>query len=586
MNLETLLIPIKFDTDGFKASSGEIKSEADTSLASIGKGMTNVGMSMTAAITAPIVGGLTAAVWSTQEWANKVDGLGDVLGTTADDSATLVYAIENIGGNAEALTGQMAYLTKGLVDSNGGLGKTGETLASLGIAFQDANGNMLPTTDILTAVATKVSELPDGLEKTRLMTELFGKSGKDLSDTMNALANDGFENAKIKAGELGLLMGDEGVNSSIEFGKATQDLKASFEGLGIQVTTALLPVITPLIEKITELVSWFTNLDPGVQRIILGVLGFAAILPPLITVIGTVITTISTLGTIFTAVSGVIGVVSAPVLIVIAAIAAAVALLYIGWKNNWFGIRDTLDAVIKFMKSLVDAFLKVLKGDWSGAGETLKAGWSAIWDLVTARFNSAVSSITGALSGFTSWVKNTWSSFVDVIKNFWSDAWDSIKAYADNAWNSLKGSISNLVNNIKKFFTNINWKQVGKDIVEGIGNGISSMINWIKNKALEIAQSVSETITGFFENSSPSKRMYREGINVAKGLFNGLDAEYEKQISKFNSSLTLDTKVFAPAQQTQDNTALLSALGSMQGTQIDYRRMGREFRDAVLMATG
>lgn len=65
------------------------------------------------AVTGAIVGSITAAA----EWAGQLNDLGDTLGTTADESAGLTLAISRVGGNVDAVAGQMVKLTKNLVDS-------------------------------------------------------------------------------------------------------------------------------------------------------------------------------------------------------------------------------------------------------------------------------------------------------------------------------------------------------------------------------------------------------------------------------------------------------------------------------------
>ena len=129
---------------------------------------------------------MVASIARTVEWGDQLDSLGDVLGTNANESAALAVAIRGVGGDVDGITGQMAKLVNGLEDGNGKLSTSGKAMADLGIAFRGANGEMLPATELLTSVADKLATMPDGLDKTRIMTELFGKSGKDLSDTMNS----------------------------------------------------------------------------------------------------------------------------------------------------------------------------------------------------------------------------------------------------------------------------------------------------------------------------------------------------------------------------------------------------------------
>lgn len=214
---------------------------------------------------------MVASIDQTVKWGDQLDSLGDVLGTNADESAALAVAIRGVGGDVDGITGQMAKLVNGLEDGNGKLSTSGKALTDLGIAFKDTNGQLLPATELLTSVADKLAAMPDGLEKTRLMTELFGKSGKDLSDTMNALANGGLDQAAQKAKDFGLAIGEEGVAKSIAFKKGIADVQMMGQGLAVTFGSELLPILTPLLQKFVEFAQKHM---PDIKQAIKGVVDF------------------------------------------------------------------------------------------------------------------------------------------------------------------------------------------------------------------------------------------------------------------------------------------------------------------------
>jgi hypothetical protein len=232
-----------------------------------------------------VVSAVTGATFATINWAEKLDSVGDVLGTTTEESAALAVAAQHIGGNVEQLSSQIAIMTRGLFDAKGEIGPTGKVLEQLGVTFQDANGKILPTTDILQAVADKLGVMPDGLEKTQLMMDVFGKSGKDMSDMMGVLANGGMEAMNQKAKDMGLSMSDDAVNGAIELNRAFKDLKMMGQGLFVTLGTELLPIIRPLIEdfsewamgaipKVRDGISSVTPLFQGLVGIIKDIIGF------------------------------------------------------------------------------------------------------------------------------------------------------------------------------------------------------------------------------------------------------------------------------------------------------------------------
>lgn len=217
-----------------------------TASAALGKAL-KVGALAAATAIGSLSAAMVGAIKSASDWAEKLDAVGDVLGTTARESAALTVAVEGVGVPVEDVTRAMARLANGLKNTEGEAGPVTDALRRLGVKFQDANGNILPTTKILEAVATKLAAMPDGLEKTNLMMDLFGRSGAELSDVMTALASGGLEAAAQKAERLGLVMSDDAVEGAIKFNRSLNDLKMALRGVAVQVGVHVLPVVEKFV---------------------------------------------------------------------------------------------------------------------------------------------------------------------------------------------------------------------------------------------------------------------------------------------------------------------------------------------------
>lgn len=75
---------------------------------------------------------------------------------------------------------------------------------------------------------------------------------------------------------------------------------------------------------------------------------------------------------------------------------------------------------------------------------------------------------------------------------------------------SLITGFGQLLQNIKKAVKDVNWLQVGKDIIQGLINGIGAMAGALWEAAQNIAKSALNAIKGFFGIKSPSRRMRDE----------------------------------------------------------------------------
>lgn len=78
-------------------------------------------------------------------------------------------------------------------------------------------------------------------------------------------------------------------------------------------------------------------------------------------------------------------------------------------------------------------------------------------------------------------------------------------------------------------------EQIGKDAGNGLLNGLSSTSESIRKKALEIAESVSKTISGALKIKSPSRVTMGFGVNINEGLIKGIEQSQNKLQNAMNS---------------------------------------------------
>jgi phage-related protein len=122
-------------------------------------------------------------------------------------------------------------------------------------------------------------------------------------------------------------------------------------------------------------------------------------------------------------------------------------------------------------------------------------------------------------------VKN-WDTVTKVVK----EVWEAIKNFASDAWEALKafGSrVAGFVNSVKNAFNAIPGAmlQVGRDIVEGLWDGMKNMLGWLQNKVSGLFSSVINTAKRAFGIKSPSKVFAGIGKNIATGLWTGVKGQ-------------------------------------------------------------
>jgi hypothetical protein len=151
------------------------------------------------------------------------------------------------------------------------------------------------------------------------------------------------------------------VDPFIQMGNAIGDVKES-------IGSALLPIITPLIAKITRLAEWLQTINPSILKWGAGILAAATALG---LIGGPLLIFLSFMPKIIMGLKGMAmatlsfnkAILANPVVLVFAAVAGALAIFVTMWSQNMFGIRDKARvAFVAVGDFLVSAINKMISG--------------------------------------------------------------------------------------------------------------------------------------------------------------------------------------------------------------------------------
>lgn len=281
-------------------------------------------------------------------------------------------------------------------------------------------------------------------------------------------------------------------------------LKAQWQDSLVLLGQNLLPIALKVVSAFNGLLEAFNKLGPTQQKIVLGFLGFLALLGPVLSVVGTLITTVSgivgaistlsglgiSLGAIGTVITGTlipaigaVVVAAGPVLLVIAAIAAVVYLLYLAWKNNFLGIQDIVRNFIARLKGILEVFVSIRQG----AIKLFEDGSGALLDLAVA-------------FGFPEEAAQEFLAKIYTIVDKFREIFSRAREFIVNA------------------FTKTDWGQLGKFIVFGIANGLLLGIPGLVLAAAKAVEAVLKTFDDKLDMHSPSKVMEKRGVWSALGF--------------------------------------------------------------------
>lgn len=252
--------------------------------------------------------------------------------------------------------------------------------------------------------------------------------------------------------------------------------------------------------KIKDAFDWLVNTFNSVKTAIENDKGilvalFAAIAVSILTVVvPAVITLLSTM---------------LPIIATFAAVAAVAYLVYSAWTQNWGGIRDKLTAFWEWLKAFIA---------W------IKPAWDALWAGIVVVFNFVWAQIKTLWEAFSLLFQGDFYGFGEKLREGWDRAWQAITAILKTAWEGIKTIVKNLIQNVIDFFKNVDWGQVGKNIILGIANGILNGISAIVDAARKAAKAALDAAKGFLGIKSPSEVFQNIiGKNMALGLVAGFE---------------------------------------------------------------
>ncbi len=200
-----------------------------------------------------LIGGLFVGVSVVKfigELKRAVDGMDEAYksaqaaGTSVENFSALTYAAGQSGAGPEVLSKSLVNLAVNLSDAKNGTGEAVDAFAKLNLdphKFTDSS-------DALLKIADQFKDMPDGINKTALAADLFGKKiGPQLIPFLNQ-GSAGIERLKEEAAALGVVLDTETSQAAEEFNDNLDKLKKAGEGLGINLAKE---IVGPL-GQITE----------------------------------------------------------------------------------------------------------------------------------------------------------------------------------------------------------------------------------------------------------------------------------------------------------------------------------------------
>lgn len=599
----------------FQDAMGKVNTIADTSKVSLGDLSTQVlNLSNQTGISAEDIADATYnAISAGQDTADAVNFVSNATslakagftdtGSAIDVLTTIMnaYGLEadKVGSVSDMLIQTQNKGKTTVAELSSSMGKIIPTANSMGVGLDQlcAGYSIMTAKGIATAESTTymnsmLNELgKGGTGVSNILKEKTGKSfqelmadGNSLGDVLQILQDYADESGQSfndlwsssEAGKAGLTLlsgGADEFNNAVKgmndstgatseaLGKLetpSQKAKVAINQLknaGITLGTTALSALSPLIDKVAsavqKLTTWFSNLSPGVQQIILIVLGLVTALGPVLIIIGKVISSVGTILTfapkIVTAIKGIGTAFKAlgafmsanPLGVIIVALTALVAGLIYAYNhsekfreivNNAFSkvkevAGNVIDALVTFFTETIPNAFTALKDKVSPILEGIKTIFTTVWNgiktvvstvvegvktVIMVGFAIIMNILVPIINGYLTLFKTVFNGIKTVV----TTVWNAIKSATTTVWNAIKSVITPIVNGIKTTISTV--FNAIKSVITTVSNAIKSVITTVWNGIKSVTSSVWNAIKSAI--STPINAVKNTVSSVVNGI--------------------------------------------------------------------
>ncbi len=340
---------------------------------------------------------------------------------------------------------------------------------------------------------------------------------------------------------------DKRMESPIEQFKTA---KIAFADTLTQMGDTILPMITPLIQQVTQITQSITAWAKANPELTATLIKIAAVVGVAMAAFGGIaMTIISVLGPLamfryalgmvrlqfaffagggraFSWIRGVL-----PSLTALRGVLGSVgnAILSFG-RALGSGLLSAGTRLLGMVRSLIPSWSTLASG-------ARLAGQAILW-LGRAMLANPIVLIATAIAGVAYLIYKNWATIKPLLANFWNSvkaAWSGFKAWVmslissisttfSNGWNTIKSNTAAFANSFVGFFASLPGKMmaVGTEIINGLWQGLKSKMAGVLNSVSEFAGQIADKAKSVLGINSPSRVFMEIGGWTAEGLGMGL----------------------------------------------------------------
>lgn len=427
---------------------------------------------------------LAGSISAAAEYGDNIDKMSQKMGMSSDAYQEWDFIMQHCGASIDSLQSGMKTMATAAETGS-------DAFAQLGISQEQIAS--MSQEDLFSATIAALQNVTDETERTYLAGKLLGRGATELGPLLNMSAEE-TDAMRQQLHDLGSVMQDDAVKAAAAYQDSLQNLQTAFTGVKNKLAGELLPSVTLVMDGVTSMLAG--NVDEGTAMIEQGTEGFVSALQDVTGEATSLLTSalpeVATIGgKLLIAIGG--GILTNLPAILDAGMQTIAALIN--------GLSDAMPELIGYLPEIVLGI--------SGA----------LLDSLPLLIDAGIALLTALTEGLVKALPELLAYTPTIIVKMVSSLLSGVASLAGAGLELIKA----VVRGITDFVQAGNIIRIGKNIVEGIWNGISGSLSWIKEKLTGWVGDVLGFLKKLFGINSPSTVMRDEvgkylGLGIGTGF--------------------------------------------------------------------
>lgn len=212
--------------------------------------------------------------------------------------------------------------------------------------------------------------------------------------------------------------------------------------------------------------------------------------------------------------------------------------------KGWFGefktsVDENATGPLQYWQQWVDDNLPRLQQIFETVLGAIQAFWTTWGDEIMFVVNNTFANAWLIIDTVMRTIGDVITLALQLITGDWEGAGATIEGIVTRIWDTITTVVTNQIDSLKELFGGIDWGELGRNIIQGIADGISNAGSIIADAARGAAEDAYNAAKRFLGINSPSKKA-EEGIGepFAEGIAKGIENTMGGLAGTVNSGLS------------------------------------------------